>query len=191
MFEIEAAMRTLVERGGSDLHIKVGSPAMARVSGQLGPLVEGDEPLGPADTEAAFEAIAGEKVRAEFEAEGEADFAHAIPQVGRFRINAFRQRGSVSIATPVASETAAAVSWQRSSGLLTIAASGTPVSRSAARAACALPRSSRWTPGVRPASTGPVIAVRPCRSSRTVVTIRQDLGGVPTTPVFSWCWYAA
>ena len=37
-------------------------------------------------------------MRAEFAAEGEADFAHALPEVGRFRINAFRQRGSVSIA---------------------------------------------------------------------------------------------
>jgi twitching motility protein PilT len=97
MFEIEGAMRALVERGGSDLHIKVGSPAMARVQGHLGPLFD-EPPLQPADTEAAFEAIAGEKVRAEFTAEGEADFAHAIPDVGRFRINAFRQRGSVSIA---------------------------------------------------------------------------------------------
>jgi twitching motility protein PilT len=97
MFEIEGAMRALVERGGSDLHVKVGSPAMARVAGHLGPLF--DEPaLSPADTEAAFAAIASEKVRAEFAAEGEADFAHAIPEVGRFRINAFRQRGSVSIA---------------------------------------------------------------------------------------------
>ena len=98
MFEIEAAMRTLVERGGSDLHVKVGSPAMARVSGHLGRLVEGEPPLRPEDTEAALATIAGEKVRTEFAAEGEADFAHAIPEVGRFRINAFRQRGSVSIA---------------------------------------------------------------------------------------------
>jgi twitching motility protein PilT len=98
MFEIEAAMRTLVERGGSDLHVKVGSPAMARVSGHLGPLVDGEPSLRPEDTETGFATIADEKVRAEFAAEGEADFAHAIPEVGRFRINAFRQRGSVSIA---------------------------------------------------------------------------------------------
>ena len=97
MFEIEAAMRALVERGGSDLHVKVGSPAMARVDGHLGPLF--DEPaLSPGGHRAALAAIASEKVRAEFAAEGEADFAHAIPEVGRFRINAFRQRGSVSIA---------------------------------------------------------------------------------------------
>jgi twitching motility protein PilT len=98
MFEIEAAMRTLVERGGSDLHIKVGSPAMARVEGHLQSLWGDSDPLGPEDTERAFAAIAPERTQAEFAEEGEADFAHAIVGVGRFRINAFRQRGSVSIA---------------------------------------------------------------------------------------------
>ncbi|HJZ34735.1 MAG TPA: type IV pilus twitching motility protein PilT [Solirubrobacterales bacterium] len=98
MFEIETALRALVERGGSDLHIKVGSPAMARVEGELGPLTTDAEPLGPEQTEAAFLAIAPQRTQEEFAAEGEADFAHAIAGVGRFRINAFRQRGSVSLA---------------------------------------------------------------------------------------------
>src|ERR1700754_2604611 len=98
MFEIETALRALVERGGSDLHIKVGSPAMARVEGELGPLMPDSEPLGPEQTEAAFLAIAPQRTQEEFATEGEADFAHAIAGVGRFRINAFRQRGSVSMA---------------------------------------------------------------------------------------------
>jgi twitching motility protein PilT len=98
MFEIEAALRALVERGGSDLHIKVGSPAMARVEGELGPLAPDAGRLGPEQTEAAFLAIAPQRTQEEFAAEGEADFAHAIGGVGRFRINAFRQRGSVSLA---------------------------------------------------------------------------------------------
>src|ERR1700742_726586 len=98
MFEIEAALRALVERGGSDLHIKVESPAMARVEGHLGPLLADSEPLGPEDTEGAFKAIAEERTQVEFTEEGEADFAHAIAGIGRFRINAFRQRGSTSLA---------------------------------------------------------------------------------------------
>jgi twitching motility protein PilT len=97
MFDIDAAMRALVERGGSDLHIKVGSPAMARVEGHLGPLFD-EPPLEPEDCQRAFEAIAEEKIQREFADEGEADFACAIAGVGRFRVNAFRQRGSISIA---------------------------------------------------------------------------------------------
>ncbi len=98
MFEIEAALRALVERGGSDLHIKVGSPAMARAEGHLGPLWGDSDPLGPEDTERAFATIAPERTQKEFAEEGEADFAYAIAGAGRFRINAFRQRGSVSLA---------------------------------------------------------------------------------------------
>ncbi len=98
MFEIEAAMRALVERGGSDLHVKVGSPPMARIDGHLGPLWSDHESLTPEDSEAGFREIASERTQAEFAEDGEADFAHAITGVGRFRINAFRQRGSVSIA---------------------------------------------------------------------------------------------
>jgi twitching motility protein PilT len=98
MFEIETALRALVEQGGSDLHVKVGSPAMGRVEGDLRPLWAEQEPLTPEDTEAGFTQIAEPRTQEEFAAEGEADFAYAIPSVGRFRMNAFRQRGSVSLA---------------------------------------------------------------------------------------------
>ena len=91
-------MRTLIERDGSDLHIKVGSPPMARIQGHLQPL--DDTPvLEPEDTEAALEAIIPETgVVKEFADVGEADFSYALPGASRFRVNAFRQRGSVSIA---------------------------------------------------------------------------------------------
>ena len=98
MFEIETALSALVEQGGSDLHVKVGSPAMGRVEGELRPLWSGAEGLTPEETEAGFLQIAQPRTQEEFAAEGEADFAYAIPSVGRFRINAFRQRGSVSLA---------------------------------------------------------------------------------------------
>jgi twitching motility protein PilT len=98
MFDIESALRMLIERDGSDLHIKVGSPPMARIHGHLGPLMD-VPPLEPEQTEVALDAIIpSAKLRQEFGEVGEADFAYAIPGVSRFRVNAFRQRGSVSIA---------------------------------------------------------------------------------------------
>ncbi len=96
MFDVDSALRTLVEREGSDLHVKVPSPPIVRVHGQLAPL-EGHEGLSPEDTEKALQDIATPSALAEFEQDGEADFAYAIPGVSRFRVNAFRQRGSVSI----------------------------------------------------------------------------------------------
>jgi twitching motility protein PilT len=96
MFDIDSALRTLVEREGSDLHIKVDSPPVARMHGELIPL-EGFGELGAEDTEAAFKAIAEPRSQAEFEQDGEADFAYALADVSRFRVNCFKQRGAISI----------------------------------------------------------------------------------------------
>ncbi|HKG35428.1 MAG TPA: type IV pilus twitching motility protein PilT [Solirubrobacterales bacterium] len=97
MLDIEAALRTLVEHEGSDLHVKVGAPPMGRVHGELQPLID-REPLTPEETEAALDVILDNpQLRQQFGESGEADFAYAISGVSRFRVNAFRQRGSVSI----------------------------------------------------------------------------------------------
>jgi twitching motility protein PilT len=64
--------------------------------GELIPL-EGFGQLGPEDTERAFKEIAEQRSLAEFEADGEADFSYALPGVSRFRVNCFKQRGSISI----------------------------------------------------------------------------------------------
>jgi twitching motility protein PilT len=96
MFEIDTALRALVEAGGSDLHIKVASPPIVRVNGELHSL-DGYEPLKPEDTEKAFHDIAEVRSLTEFEEGGEADFSYAITDLARFRVNTFRQRGSISI----------------------------------------------------------------------------------------------
>ena len=70
-----------------------------------------------------------------------------------------------------AARIASAVSRVRSSGLVTTAASGSAATRAAIAAACSRPSSSRWTPGVQPASSPVAFAsVRPWRTSSTVVT---------------------
>jgi twitching motility protein PilT len=96
-FDIDQALAHVVEREGSDLHLKADSPPVARVHGDLWAL-QGAEPLAPKDTEAALQAIAGPEQLAEFEENGEADFSYQLEGVSRFRVNAFRQRGAVSIA---------------------------------------------------------------------------------------------
>ncbi|MFL5892572.1 MAG: type IV pilus twitching motility protein PilT [Solirubrobacterales bacterium] len=97
-FDIDAALRYVVEREGSDLHIKVDAPPMARVHGALKP-VEGSETLTAEDTEAALEHILTDgSLLQEFADVGEADFSYEIRGLSRFRVNAFRQRGWVSIA---------------------------------------------------------------------------------------------
>jgi twitching motility protein PilT len=82
--------------GGSDLHLKVGAPPAVRVRGALS-YVEGQGALSPTETEGMLAQIMPGKLAVEFGEEGEADFSYAVEGVGRFRVNAFRQRGSVSI----------------------------------------------------------------------------------------------
>ena len=72
MFDIDSALRTVVEREGSDLHVKVDSPPVARMHGELIPL-EGFGLLSAQDTEKAFHDIAEVRSLTEFEEDGEAD----------------------------------------------------------------------------------------------------------------------
>ena len=93
---IDTLVSKLVEMEGSDLHLKVGAPPAIRMQGLLQHL-EGHEVMRPVDTENIIRDIMSEKLLKEFEETGEADFSYAVRGVGRFRVNAFRQRGSVSI----------------------------------------------------------------------------------------------
>src|SRR6476661_3758603 len=86
-----------VERGASDIVIKAGNSPLARVDGELGPLYPGADRLMPPDTEAMVRQLMPEYRIKEFENEQEADFAYAVPGLGRFRVNAFKQRGSSSM----------------------------------------------------------------------------------------------
>ncbi|HVM52382.1 MAG TPA: PilT/PilU family type 4a pilus ATPase [Acidimicrobiales bacterium] len=88
-------LRHLVERRGSDLHLKVGSPPRVRVDGRLE--TTPFPPLTAADTERlAYVVLTG--VRAdEFDATNEADVAVDHPGLGRFRVNVYRQRGTIAL----------------------------------------------------------------------------------------------
>jgi twitching motility protein PilT len=92
---IEPYLRALVECGGSDLHCKVGSPPRVRIDGRLRKLQA--PVLTPADTEAFVSQVLREDLVEEFGKTNEADFAYSIAGVGRFRVNAFRSRGSAGL----------------------------------------------------------------------------------------------
>ena len=93
---MERLLREAVERRASDIHLTVGVPPTLRINGALVRL--NLPPLGPADTLRLFESIAPEERQTFFRQNGEVDFSHTIHGLSRFRVNAFRQRGSVAIA---------------------------------------------------------------------------------------------
>jgi twitching motility protein PilT len=97
MFDIDAALMKVIEMDGSDLHLKVPARPIIRRHGVL-EIIPGTDPLRPADTERTlFHMLTDERKLESFRAEREVDFSYSIPGVARYRVNAFVQRGSVSI----------------------------------------------------------------------------------------------
>jgi len=95
VIDLEQLLRYAVERGASDVHIKVGSPPYIRIDGRL--RQSSFDSVGQADTERIGFAIMPKQRAEEFLVANEADFAYAVAGLGRFRVNVFRQRGSVGL----------------------------------------------------------------------------------------------
>ena len=109
MFDVDAALMSVIETDGSDLHLKVDAKPIIRRHGKL-EAIPGSQELSAEDTERTlFHMLTDENKLESFHAEREVDFSYSIPGVARFRVNAFVQRGWVSIvcrAIPVQIKTA-------------------------------------------------------------------------------------
>jgi twitching motility protein PilT len=94
--ELNDILRVAVKGNASDIHLKAGLPAMFRVDGALMPLKNGERLL-PEYLERVFEHISTPGQRQHFEQYHEVDLAYSVPGLGRFRVNAFQQRGTIGI----------------------------------------------------------------------------------------------
>jgi twitching motility protein PilT len=92
---LEELLKLLAESGGTDLVVKAGAAPQLRVGESLRSI--GDGQLAPADVPRLLDGVAPTARLDELEETGETEFAHGVPGVGRFRISAFRQRGSVAL----------------------------------------------------------------------------------------------
>jgi twitching motility protein PilT len=96
-FDVDQALMRVIETEGSDLHLKVPARPIIRRHGKLEPIPD-SATLQPEATEAILHHMLREERKlAEFREGGEVDFSYSIPGVARFRVNAFVQRGSISI----------------------------------------------------------------------------------------------
>ena len=89
--EIDALLRTLHEKGASDLHLRVGEPPILRLHGEMHRL-EGQAPLDRDRLEAMLRSIMPERNASEFTETSDSDYAYEIAGVARFRANALRDR---------------------------------------------------------------------------------------------------
>src|ERR1051325_2249329 len=91
--DFKAALQQLAQLHASDLHLKVGRPPTVRLNGDLHPL---EFPaLKPEDLKSLAEQLMNPKQVKQFTDEKECDFAIGVPGIGRFRLNLYKQRGSL------------------------------------------------------------------------------------------------
>jgi twitching motility protein PilT len=96
--DLDGLLARLIELGGSDMHLKIASPAMARVDGALTPMEE--RLLTESDLETVLSVVTERTPakREHFYTAGELDTAYMAEGLGRFRVNGYRQRGAISFA---------------------------------------------------------------------------------------------
>ena len=94
MYNLNEILTESVEKGASDIHLTVGRPPCYRIDGTLLP-IEGEK-LMPDMLDKLLLPLMDVQHKGELLDNGQTDFAHAIPGVGRFRVNVFKQRGTLA-----------------------------------------------------------------------------------------------
>ena len=88
-------LKVLAEKGGSDLYFATGAPPSAKFNGELKAL--GKDPAPPGWVDSMAQEIMNDKQKGEFREKPEMNLAISLPQIGRFRVNIFKQRNEVSM----------------------------------------------------------------------------------------------
>ncbi len=94
MANLHELLKTLVEAGGSDLHITTNTPPQIRVDGKLRPLEM--DPLNAVETKQLCYSVLTDSQKHKFEEENELDLSFGVKGLSRFRGNVFVQRGAVA-----------------------------------------------------------------------------------------------
>jgi len=97
--DLIALLRTAVERGASDIHLKLGQPPVVRLDGDLEQM-EDMPAMSEMDLDEILDAVTmiSPRRRDAFDDTGDLDIAYSNPTLPRFRVNGFRQRGAISFA---------------------------------------------------------------------------------------------
>src|SRR6476619_1184094 len=95
-FDYKGVLQHMIQANASDLHLKVGRPPTLRVDGHM--MAMEQPPLRQEDLRSLAEQIMAPKNIKEFSEQKESDFALAVPGIGRFRVNAYQQRGTIAYA---------------------------------------------------------------------------------------------
>ena len=92
-YAIEDVMESLVEQGGSDMHIQAGAPIFFRISGKLTPQPQFGESLAADECQRLIFSMLNNNQRKDLEQNWELDCAYGVKGLSRFRVNVYRERG--------------------------------------------------------------------------------------------------
>jgi len=92
---LDDILKIVVERGASDLHLQAGTPPMLRLHKHLLPI--GTETLTGGGIEALVFPIMNDDQKAVFKQHMDFDFSYSVRGLARFRVNVFRQRGTMAV----------------------------------------------------------------------------------------------
>jgi twitching motility protein PilT len=95
--KLDELLITMIAEKASDLHLRMSRPPVIRVDGILRP-IDGMPDITRRDLEEAFKQMTNDNQRQEFLQQMELDFAYSVAGLSRFRVNAFQQRGTLSLA---------------------------------------------------------------------------------------------
>src|SRR3974390_2725662 len=94
--DLDEILTIAAKAKGSDIHIKTGLPPIVRIDGRLHP-IPNTQRLSPDVVMDMCQAMMNDRQRRLFEENSEVDLAYAVPGLGRFRVSAYRQRGTVAM----------------------------------------------------------------------------------------------
>ena len=94
--ELNEILTIAVKAKGSDVHIKTGLPPIVRIDGRLHPIPNAPR-LSPEVVNSMAHSIMNDRQRRIFEENSEVDLAYAVPGMGRFRVSAYLQRGTIAM----------------------------------------------------------------------------------------------
>ncbi|MCC6545177.1 MAG: type IV pilus twitching motility protein PilT [Nitrospirae bacterium] len=101
--DINQLLKTVVGLNASDLHIKVGSFPVVRINGDLKP-IEGVGKFTQEIASVIASVLMSDSQKIRFEEKKEVDFSYSVSGLGRFRVNVFKQRGSIGMVFRVIQE---------------------------------------------------------------------------------------
>lgn len=92
--ELDTLLKTMIEKGASDLQIKVGRPPIFRIAGEI--VVDKTAKLNSKDTKEMLENIMDEEHKKRFEEKRWVDVSYSVAGLSRFRVSIFYQRGTIA-----------------------------------------------------------------------------------------------